>query len=138
MNSSYLVYPMFAMFVLTLVVLGVMFRARVAGVKAGTVKPGFYKTFEGGTEPRAATQAANHFANLFQMPLYFHVVCLGGILLGIGGNLFLVLAWLYVACRCIHAWIHIGSNSLRPRMLTYTASCIVLLVMWVMLVFSIT
>jgi hypothetical protein len=43
----------------------------------------------------------------------------------------LVIAWLYVAARVVHAIIHIGANRVRPRMLTYMFSWLMLLALWI-------
>ncbi|MNJ92519.1 MAPEG family protein [compost metagenome] len=46
---------------------------------------------------------------------------------------FLVLSWLYVIARVIHAYIHIGVNNVLHRMFVYTLSWAVLAVMWVLI-----
>ena len=44
------------------------------------------------------------------------------------------LAWMYVAARVMHAYIHLGGNRLRWRIRFYFLSWIVLLTMWICLV----
>ena len=56
---------------------------------------------------------------------------------GYGGSLFYWLAWAYVACRVIHAFVHLGSNRIPPRMAIYGASWVVLLAMWMTLVMGV-
>lgn len=41
------------------------------------------------------------------------------------------LAWLYVALRGAHTYIHTGSNELRHRIAAYFSSWAVLLLMWI-------
>ena len=137
MNSAQLVYPMAAMVLLTAVVLTRMVLGRIAAVKRGEVDAHFYKTHQGDTEPRAAAQNTRHFINLFESPVLFYAACLSAMATGYGGSLFYWLAWSYVACRVIHAFVHLGSNRIPPRMTIYGASWLVLLAMWATLVIDV-
>ena len=129
--SHVLVYPMAAMVVLTALVLVRMVLGRVAAVKRGEVDSRFYKTQQGDAgEPRKAAQHTRHFINLFESPVLFYVACLAAMITGQGSGLMVWLAWAYVLLRVAHAFVHLGSNSIPPRMAVYGASWIVLLAMW--------
>jgi hypothetical protein len=132
-----LVYPMAAMVILTFAVLIKMFRSRVAAVKAGGANPGYYKTYQEGSEPRETAQLSRHLANMFEAPTLFYAACIVGMVVGQNGNLLVVLAWVYVALRMAHAYIHIGSNKLTPRIRAYFSSWLVILAMWGTIVFGI-
>ena len=134
MENAALVYPMFAMVVLTCIVLAALFRARVRSVAAGQVSGSYYKTYRGGEEPDASAQLSRHFANIFEAPTLFYVVCLAAMIVNQTAWLLHLLAWTYVLLRVAHAHIHIGRNKLRPRIFVYFSSWIVLLLMWVYLV----
>ncbi len=130
-----LVYPMAAMVLLTTVVLVLTVLGRVAAVKSGEVDARYYKTFQGDAgEPRKMAQRSRHFVNLFENPVLFYVACITAMVVGQGAGLVLWLAWAFVACRVAHAVVHLGSNSIPPRMVAYGASWIVLLAMWGVLV----
>jgi hypothetical protein len=45
-----------------------------------------------------------------------------------------ILAWLFVVLRYVHAAIHTSSNSLLPRFSVYTAGMVVLCVFWLWVV----
>ena len=49
------------------------------------------------------------------------------------GLAMVALAWLYVAARVVHAFVHLGSNRLRLRIRAYFAGWLTLLAMWVLL-----
>jgi len=125
-----LVYPMAAMVLLTFVVLIKMFRARVGAVKAGEADAGYYKTYQEGKEPREVAQLSRHLVNMFESPTLFYAACIAGMVTGQNATILVVLAWVYVAMRAIHAYIHTGSNSLPPRIKIYFSSWLVLLGMW--------
>ena len=129
-----LVYPMAAMVLLTFLVLMRMVLGRVAAVRKGEVDARFYKTYQGDGEPRAAAQNTRHFVNLFENPVLFYAACLVAMVTGQGGGLMVWLAWAYVACRVVHAFVHLGSNRIPPRMAIYGASWVALLAMWGLLV----
>ena len=130
-----LVYPMAAMVLLTGLVLVRTVLARFAAVRQGEVDARFYKTFQGDTgEPRKAAQHTRHFINLFESPMLFFAGCITAMVTGQGSGMIVWLAWAYVICRVIHAFVHLGSNRIPPRMAAYGASWMVLLAIWVTLV----
>ena len=130
MHDYRLIYPMFAMVVLTFIVLIQLFRTRTRSVTSGAVKASFYKTFQGDAEPEAAQKLTRHFANLFEAPTLYYVACLAGLTMHVTDLAFLIMAWAYVLARLIHAYIHIGKNKIYPRIYAYFSSWIILLVMW--------
>ena len=50
-----------------------------------------------------------------------------------GRALALTLAWLYVACRIAHSFVHLTYNNVLHRLATFGASTVVLLALWVVL-----
>ena len=130
MHDYRLIYPMFAMVVMTFIVLIQLFRTRTRSVTSGAVKASFYKTFQGDAEPEAAQKLTRHFANLFEAPTLYYVACLAGLTMHVTDLAFLIMAWAYVLARLIHAYIHIGKNKIYPRIYAYFSSWIILLVMW--------
>ena len=126
-----LVYPMAAMVLLTALVLIRMVLGRVAAVKRGAVDARFYKTYQGDDgEPRKAAQRTRHFVNLFESPVLFYAGCITAMVAGQGSGAIVWLAWAYVACRAAHAFVHLGTNKIPPRMAIYGASWVVLLAIW--------
>ena len=130
MHDYCLIYPMFAMVLLTFIVLIRLFRTRTQSVASGAVKASFYKTFQGDAEPEAAQKLTRHFSNLFEAPTLYYAACLAGLTMHVTDLAFLIMAWAYVAARLIHAYIHLGKNKIYPRIYAYFSSWIILLVMW--------
>lgn len=137
MNNLQLIYPMAAMVLLTVIVLTRMVLGRFSSVKAGEVDARFYKTYQGDDEPRAAAQNTRHVTNLFENPVLFYAACLAAIATDQGTAAMVWLAWAFVACRVIHAIVHLGANKIPPRMAVYLASWVVLLAMWATLVIGV-
>ena len=134
MPANSLIYPMFAMVLLTFGVLLTLFRTRARFVREGAVDAAFFKTYQAGAEPEASAKLARHFVNLFEAPTLFYVACLAAIVTGQSTALLNVLAWLYVAMRVVHTYIHTGSNRLNHRIAAYLSSWAVLLALWVCVV----
>lgn len=76
---------------------------------------------------------SNNIANQFETPILFYALCLLVMQSGVSDTLFISLAWLYVALRYLHAYVHISSNFVPVRMKIFAASLIVLLVIMIRL-----
>lgn len=133
MNDYRLVYPMFALAVLSATVLVILFRSRVYAVKQGQVTAKYFRIYQGESEPEQAAKASRHFKNLFEAPTLFYAVCLAGLITRDTSLVMLVLAWLYVGARVIHAVIHLGGNRLRLRIRAYFGGWVVLAALWIQL-----
>jgi len=130
-NPNSLVYPMFALVVLTAVVLVVLFRSRVGAVKAGKLGSKYFRVYQGEVEPEETAKPARHFSNLFEAPTLFYAACLAAMLTQNSGIIVQCLAWAYVAARAVHAYVHLGGNRLGKRMRAYFFGWAVLLILWV-------
>jgi hypothetical protein len=128
---------MFAMVLLTFSTLVRLFRARIRFVREGAVSASYFKTYQDGAEPEASAKLARHFVNLFEAPTLFYVACIAAMVTGQATALVIVLAWLYVALRCVHTWIHTGSNTLQHRIAAYFSSWAVLLLIWIRIVIGV-
>jgi hypothetical protein len=129
---------MFAMVLLTTFVLTTLFRSRVSAVRRGLVSSTYFRIYQGEVEPESSAKPARHFANLFEAPVLFYVVCLAAMITHLTGTAMQVLAWAYVAARVVHAYVHLGGNRLRHRMRAYFFSWGILLVMWIYLAVGVT
>lgn len=137
MSVSSLVFPMAAMVLLTVVVLVRMFRSRVAAVRTGQVDAAYFRLYQGSDEPESTRKLSRHFTNLFEAPTLFYVACLAAMITGLTGTVMVTLAWGYVAARTVHAFVHLGGNRLRKRILAYFVSWIFLVALWVTVVIGV-
>jgi hypothetical protein len=72
-----------------------------------------------------------NFADLLEMPVLFYVICLMLFVTNRVTDLFLYLAWAYVALRVLHSLIHLTYDNMRQRMALFALSNLVVIVMWV-------
>jgi len=132
-----MIYPIFAMFFLTLTVLVLLFKARVMATRRKLVSPAYFLTYSTNErEPETSLAMSRNFTNLFEAPVLFYVVCIA-IIVTNAENLILVgLAWAYVIARVIHSLIHTGSNNLPWRIIVYMVSWVFLTALWIGLLVS--
>jgi hypothetical protein len=109
----------------------VMVRERAAEVKARGLT---MRDIPSGSQMATVlqnTRAADHYRNLFEMPVFFHALCLALLTTELVGPGIVVAAWVYVALRVVHCWIHLTYNRVRHRMRVFATSTTLLLAMWV-------
>jgi len=127
-------YPMFIMILLTFAVSFYLLGLRISAVKRQQISVGYFRTNSGASEPPVRVQqAANHFGNLFEVPLLFYVTCLMVMTLNYQNSLLEICAWVFVITRVIHGYIHLTYNNVLHRMLAFFAGVICILIMWVVL-----
>ncbi len=131
MNDFTLVYPMFAMVLLTATVLVILFRSRMRAVRGGKVNMTYFRIYQGEIEPDETAKPSRHFVNLFEAPTLFYAACVTAMIVHDSAIAVQVLAWLYVAARVAHAIIHLGGNRIRYRLRAYFAGWLVLFAIWI-------
>ncbi len=127
-----LVWPVLAQVLLTLVVLGLLGRARVRAVKAGAVRIKDIAVSSDGW-PDDVRKVANNFANQFETPVLFYVLCGLAMSQGITGWPMVALAWIFVASRIAHAVVHTGRNVVMLRFRIFLVGVGALTAMWALL-----
>jgi hypothetical protein len=81
--------------------------------------------------PVRATQIGNCYRNQFELPVLFYALIALALPLRHADFLIVVLSWVFVITRLVHAGIFVTSNDLNRRSLAWFAGVLVLLVMWV-------
>lgn len=131
MTQTAILYPVFVQVALTFALQIWMRIERVGAVKRGDVAFGDISLRQP-KWPARATQISNAFHNQLETPILFYAVVAFIMITSQVNVVFVVLAWLFVAFRLIHAYIHTGPNKQPYRAYSYLAASAVLLVMWVL------
>jgi hypothetical protein len=76
-------------------------------------------------------QVAYSYSNQFELPVLFYVLTILAYFTHHAGFLFVVLAWIFVIFRILHAYIHVTSNNVRVRGQLFGVSGLVLMIMWI-------
>jgi hypothetical protein len=80
--------------------------------------------------PARATQIGNCYRNQFELPVLFYVLIAVALPLRHVDFVIVLLSWVFVVTRLVHAGIFVTSNDLNRRSLAWFAGVLVLLVMW--------
>jgi hypothetical protein len=103
---------------------------RRRALSSGAVKPSDIALREPAWPPRAL-QVANSFHNQLELPMLFYVLVALILITSTNSLIFLLLAWIFVLSRLVHAYIHTGSNDVPSRSVAISVGAIALVVMWV-------
>jgi hypothetical protein len=130
MSLQAVLLPVFVQVALTFALVLRLGSLRVGLVRAGRVRS---RDIAYGKDawPERVKQVSNSFDNQFQLPVLFYVLTALALIARKADLLFVVLAWVFVATRLVHAVIHTGSNHVPRRFAAYAAGLAVLLLMWV-------
>ncbi|MBN9082985.1 MAG: hypothetical protein BGP04_02175 [Rhizobiales bacterium 62-17] len=129
MSVQAILLPVFAYVLLVLIVLIELGRRRGQAVKAGEV--GQDPSLRENAWPNYVTQVSNDFRNQFEIPVLFLALVAFAMFTRKADLLFVVLSWVFVVSRYVHAFIHTTSNRLNWRLSAYFIGVIVLMAMWI-------
>ncbi len=131
MKQNLILYPVFAMVLLTFGIGVWMLRLRFKAVREDGFNPAYFLLNRGAKLPDYLAKATNHYDNLFELPVLFYVAY---IILYAGNKADVTcvgLAWLFVGIRYAHAYIHTTYNDLKHRRLAFLSGTLVLAALWI-------
>lgn len=138
MNQDQILFPLFAMFLLTFCIGVWMLKLRFKAVKEDGLNPGYFQLNRGAKLPDYLAKVTNHYTNLFELPVLFYVACLILYTGHIVDVLYIGFAWTFVGIRCAHAYIHITYNNLKHRRLAFLVGTLTLAFIWARLFIQVT
>jgi len=136
MSNAAIMLPVFAQIALTIGV----------GIKTGSCRAAALKTREvtlaeialdGDAWSNNVKKVSNNYNNQFQVPILFYVVIGFFIILGKVDMAAIVLAWVFVASRYVHSFIHIRANDVRKRFKAFVAGIVAVTILWIWLALKI-
>ena len=133
MTGYEMFWPMVAHAVLVFILYALLGWRRRVLVNDGRIKPSQFRENHAADEPAESLVVRNNIANQFELPLLFHACCIVLYVTQADNLPAVILAWLFVATRYAHAFVHVTSNSLRYRSPLFAMGYVVLAGMWVWL-----
>jgi hypothetical protein len=130
MPQDQIFYPMGALALLTFLVLTLIPVRRFRAGFAGRIVPNDFKFGESKNVPSDVSIPNRAYMNLLEMPMLFYVLCLMLFVAGRVDQVFLYLAWGYGGFRVVHTLIQITYNNVSHRLIPFTLSNFVVIVMW--------
>ena len=129
MSVEVVLLPVFVLILLTLVLLLWMAFSRRNALVGGQTK---IKDIALGQPnwPVRVTQIGNCFKNQFELPVLFYILIAIALPLHHADNVIVLLSWVFVVTRLVHAGVFVTSNDLNRRSLAWFAGVLVLFAMW--------
>jgi hypothetical protein len=84
--------------------------------------------------PRPIQQINNSYTNQLELPVLFYVLTILAIITKHADLLFVVMAWLFVLARLVHAYVHVTSNNVNVRGPVFGIGTLVLAIMWLIFI----
>ena len=130
MSIQAILLPLFVQVALAFALLFWMGFARVGSIKRKETAMADIALGQPNWPPRVQ-QISNCYHNQFQLPLLFYVLTILVVITRHADFVFVVMAWLFVLTRLLHAYIHTGSNFVHHRFNAFLLGAVILLAMWV-------
>jgi hypothetical protein len=129
MSVQTILLPLFVEVILTFVLLFCLAPMRTRDFGSGAVRPQDVALREPNW-PKRTMQFAYSFSNQFELPVLFYVLTILEYITHLAGVVFVVLAWIFVIFRILHAFVHVTNNIVRLRGALFAMSAVVLAIMW--------
>ena len=129
MSVQMVLLPVFVLVGLTFALLLGMATMRTRAITGGETKMKDVALGEQNWPTRAA-QIGNCFSNQFEIPVLFYILIALALPLRHADLVIVLLSWVFVVTRFVHAGIFVTSNDLRQRGPAWFAGVLVLFAMW--------
>ena len=130
MSATAILYPCFAMALITLYIsIRLTVLRHVAVLKDG-LSPGFFKHNRGGKPPEYLMRNEDHYVNIYEQPVLFYIVCILIYITRQADPILITLAWIYIGTRILHGIIHLRFNKITMRRNAFYLSSFVLFSQW--------
>ncbi len=123
-------YPALALVLLTLIVALRMYKDRVGWFIKNRVSPQKASIRSERDWPAEIQKSSDNFQNLLELPILFYFATVVLYVTQTVDTIALVLAWLYVAHRYVHSFIHCTYNKVIQRFYVYAVSGLILFALW--------
>jgi hypothetical protein len=135
MSRDWIFVPVIVQVLMTLLIYVRLIKVKVREMRAGKVdmaRRGLHEDAWG----EAVLQINNNIRNQFELPVLFYVLAVAFWALDAVSVLVLVAAWLFVASRIAHAWVHLTSNYIPNRRRLFTVGWWVLAFMVLLAIYA--
>lgn len=129
MSIQAVLLPVFVQVALTFVLLFWTGISRLGAVRRGETKVSSVALGQQNWPPNVM-QIANSYNNQLQAPVLFYVLVALTLIVRRADMLFVVMSWLFVVSRLLHAYIHVTSNHVVHRFRTFVVGVVILMAMW--------
>lgn len=137
-DPTAILWPMCAQVALVLAVWLRLYAVRLSEIKAKRIEPQQLARASEAVKLLENNSAADNLRNLFEIPVLFFAICLALYVTGLVSPLQVVLAWVFVALRTVHSFIHTTYNRVMHRFTVYAVSTACVFAMWAVFAFELS
>jgi hypothetical protein len=127
--------PSAALVLLTAIVWVRMYVVRIAELGEKQIDPQSVRNSVLGAASLERVEASDNFKNLFEVPVLFYALCACLAAWDHVTPFFVVGAWLFVALRALHSFIHLTYNTVMHRFYAYAAGTVLVFALWAVFAF---
>ena len=135
MEKIQIIYPIFPLVFLTFFSLAHYNRVFSREHKNNNIKSEWFRLYKGDL-PDSAIIVREHYKNLFELPIFFFLLCIISYLLDRVETIDVILAWIFVFFKILHSFIRLTTNNTRKRAYSFTICFFALFFCWVLLFFK--
>ena len=129
MDRGLIIYPAFAVVVLTIISMIKMRLVVEKHLKSRTLKFKYLKVYDGSV-PEDLEQARQHYKNYFELPVLFYLLLVFIYATDNVNQYDIILAWLFVFFKAIHSYIRMRNNYVPHRAKAFILGFFVLICGW--------
>jgi hypothetical protein len=133
MSIQAVLLPLFVQVALTFAMLFWQGSARVRAIRRGEAKLKDTALREPNWPP-AVQKLTNSYHSQLELPILFYLLTALALIVRKADIVFVVMAWLFVLSRLVHAAIHTTTNYVPRRFYAFLFGALVLLLMWIIFI----
>jgi hypothetical protein len=123
-----LIGPVLAQVLLGIILMFILYARRIpAMAKLKPTNEQMQNKASASTLPAPARFAAENYNHQFEAPVLFYALSITALATGLGSDMSVLFAWVYVGLRVIHSIIHITYNKVMHRFMVFALSNIALI-----------
>lgn len=130
MTPFSILFPCCALVGVTAVVWVKLFRDRFSEMRSRQIPPQAIANAKQSAQTLQNVNSADHFSNLFEVPVLFYVLCALAFATQLVTPLLVIGAWIFVMLRALQGVIHCTYNRVMHRFPVYLLSTLLLFAMW--------
>ena len=130
MDRVLIVYPAFAIVILTVFTMIKMRLVADKHIKSRTLKFKYFKVYDG-TVPEDLQQARQHYKNYFELPVLFYLLLIFIYATDNVNQYDIILSWLFVFFKVVHSVIRMTNNYVPYRAKAFILCLFIVLCGWV-------
>lgn len=133
MNQTDIIYPVLVQVFLTIGILMMLLFARRRSLESQGKSLQDISLNRTEDWDEQSTKLSNNLRNQFEVPVLFYAAASFALHLTVVDYLLLLLAWVFVLSRIVHAFIHIGPNVVASRVVAYGVGVTAVSIMWIVI-----